>query len=220
MARNPTAPGANGRRKRAVASLWVRAGDGGPSSARLSVVICASWEGGEWSGGERTRARVEPRLGEEAGGAAGGAPAAHVAAGEHEVVLGAGGGDVEQPSFLLEVLGVGALQRAPGREQLLLAAEQEDELGFGSLGPVDGRDGDAAVFAGSDLLGVQAGGVFEKAGDRGGGADLIGVGLRGAAERAQVLEHALAVAALLGARRAVAARLVLGDDAAVERERG
>src|SRR4051794_17048258 len=211
MARNPTAPGANGRRKRAVASLWVRAGDGGPSSARLSVVICASWEGGEWSGGERTRARVEPRLGEEAGGAAGGAPAADVAAGEDEVVLGAGGGDVEQPPFLLEVLGVGALERAPGGQQLLLAAEQQDQLRLRALCPVDGGDGDAAVLAGPDFLGVQAGGVLEEAGDRRSGADLVGVGLGGAAERAQVLEHALAVAALVGARRAVAARLVVGD---------
>src|SRR4051794_39377638 len=200
MARNPTAPGANGRRKRAVASLWVRAGDGGPSSARLSVVICASWEGGEWSGGERTRARVEPRLGEEAGGAAGGAPAADVAAGEHEVVLGAGGGDVEQPPFLLEVLGVGALQRAPGGEQLLLAAEQQHQPRFRALGAVDGGDGDASVLAGCDLFGVQAGGVFEQAGDRGGGADLLGVAPGGAAQRAQVLEHALAVAARVGAR--------------------
>ena len=85
---------------------------------------------------------------------------------------------------------------------------------------MDGGDGDAAVLAGPDLLGVQAGGVLEEAGQRGAGADLVGEGLGGAAQRAQVLEHAFAVAALVGARRAVAARLVVGDEAAVERERG
>src|SRR3954447_15799392 len=108
-----------------------------------------------------TRARVESGLGEEARRAAGGASAADVAAGEHEVVLGAGGGDVEQPPFLFEVLMVGALERAPGGQQLFLAAEQQYELRFAALGAVDGGDGDAAVLAGPDLLGVQAGGVFE-----------------------------------------------------------
>src|SRR3954462_10411217 len=115
------------------------------------------------SGGERSPADVEPGLGEEARRAAGGASAADVAAGEDEVVLGAGGGDVEQPPFLLEVLGVGALECAPGGEQLLLAAEQEHELGLGAFGAVDGADGDAAVLAGADLFGVQAGGVLEQA---------------------------------------------------------
>ena len=67
-------------------------------------------EGVGVSGGERAAAEVEPGLGEEARRSAGGAAAADVAAGEDEVVLGAGGGDVEQPPFLLEVLGVGALQ--------------------------------------------------------------------------------------------------------------
>src|SRR3954468_24314754 len=126
-----------------------------------------SFSAGNGSGGERAAAEVQSGLGEEARRAAGGAAAADVAACEHEVVLGAGGGDVEQPPFLLEVLGVGALQRAPGGQQLLLAAEQQDQLRFGAFGAVDGGDGDAAVLAGSDLLGVQAGGVLEQAGDRG-----------------------------------------------------
>src|SRR3954451_13147152 len=102
------------------------------------------------SGGERSPADVEPGLGEKARRAAGGASAADVAAGEHEVVLGAGGGDVEQPPLLLEVLGVRALQRAPGGQQLFLAAEQQHELRFGALGAVDRRDRDAAVLAGPD----------------------------------------------------------------------
>ena len=84
-----------------------------------------------------------------------------------------------------------------GRQQLLLAAEQQHELRLGALGAVDGGDGDAAVLAGSDLL--RRAGRRRVRGtpvSRGGGADLVGVGLGGAAERAQVLEHAFAVAAL------------------------
>src|SRR4051812_24533262 len=112
MARNPMAPGANGRRKSAMASAWVRACGAGPAAGAGWVVMGASLgRGVRGSGGERAGARVESGLGGEARGSAGGASAADVAAGEHEVVLGAGGGDVEQPPFLLEVLGVVALER-------------------------------------------------------------------------------------------------------------
>ena len=67
---------------------------------------------------------------------------------------------------------------------------------------------------------MQAGGVLEEAGQRGARAELVGEGLGGAAQRAQVLEHAFGVAALVGPRRAVAALLVVGDEAAVERDGG
>src|SRR4051794_12208731 len=124
MARKPTAPGANGRRKRSVAWSWVRAGGARPPA--WSADICGLLVGGVCgSGGEPARADVEAGLGEEARRGAGRASAADVAAGEHEVVLGTRGGDVEQPPFLFEVLGVGALQRAPRGEQLFLAAEQQ-----------------------------------------------------------------------------------------------
>src|SRR3954447_19853507 len=150
------------------------------------------------SSGERVWARAEPGLGEEARRAAGGAAATDVAAGEHEVGLGTRGGDIEQPPFLLEVLGGDALQRAPRGQELLLAAEQQDQLGLAALGAMDRTDGDAAVLARLDLLGVQAGGVLEEAAQRGARADVFGEGLGGAAERTQVLEGALGVAALVG----------------------
>src|SRR3954451_20945791 len=124
MARKPIAPGANGRRNRAIASLGVRAGGAGPAAAVLRAgMVVASGEVGEGrSGGECARADVESGLSEKAGGAAGGAAAADVAAGEHEPVLGAGGGDVEQSAFLFEVVGVVAGQRTPGGQELFLAA--------------------------------------------------------------------------------------------------
>src|SRR4051794_6915095 len=119
MARKPIAPGANGRRKSAVASSWVRAGGRGPAVGGGWADIMGSFPM-SWSGGLSARVGVESGLGQKARRAAGGASAADVAAREHEVVLGAGGGDVEQPPFLFEILGVGASQCAPGGQQLFL----------------------------------------------------------------------------------------------------
>ena len=141
---------------------------------------------------------------EEARRPAGGAAAADVASREYELILGSGGGDVEQAPLLLEVLRVGALQRAPGGQQLFLTAEQHHEFRLGALGAVDGRDGDPTVLAGSDLFGMQSGGVLEEAGERCRRTELVREGLGGSAERAQVLEHALAIAA--SHRRAVSDR--------------
>src|SRR4051794_16045776 len=121
MARKPTAPGAKGRRKRLVAWSWVWAGGARPAAWSADIHWLLLRGDGCVSGGEPARADVEPGLGEEARRAAGGAPAADAAAREDQVVLGARGGDVEQPPFLFEVLGVGALQRAPGGQQLFLA---------------------------------------------------------------------------------------------------
>ena len=70
--------------------------------------------------------------------------------------------------------------------------------------------------AGVDLLGVQAGGLLEKAGQRRVLVVLL-VGLGGAAQRAQVLEHPLGVAAPLGVRGVVAPVLVVADQPAGER---
>src|SRR4051794_40083436 len=181
MALKPTAPGANGRRKSAIASGWVRAGGAGPVAVWAGMGW-PPWEGLDGSGVELAPGDVEAGFGEKARRAAGHAPAAYVAAREHELVFGAGGGDVEQAPFLLEVLGVLAGERAPARQQLFLAAEQQHELSLGAFGAVDRGDGDAVVFAGADLLGVQAGGVLEEAGQRGAGAVLVGVPLGGAAE--------------------------------------
>ena len=114
--------------------------------------------------------------------------------GDQQPVLGAGGGDVEQAALLGEPLGVRRGQRPPRGQQLLLAAEQRDRLGLGALGAVDRRHGDPPVGGGVDLLGVKAGGVLEEAGERRVLVVLL-VGLGGAAQRAQVLEHPLGVAA-------------------------
>ena len=53
---------------------------------------------------------------------------------------------------------------------------------------------------GGDLVGVQAGGLLEEPGQRGVVGVLLLVGLGGAAQRAQVLEHPFGVLALLGFR--------------------
>ena len=85
---------------------------------------------------------------------------------------------------------------------------------------MDRRDGDPPVLAGGHLLGVQPGGVLEEAGERRVLVVLVGERLRGAAQRAQVLEHAVGVAALVGPRRAVAPVLVVAHEPAVERDGG
>src|SRR4051795_11242891 len=104
-------------------------------------------KGVDGSGGELSPGGGGAGLGKKAGGPAGGAPAADVAARQDELVLGAGGGDVEQPPFLLERVGVGALERAPGGQQPFLASEEHDELGFRSFCAMNGGHGDAAVLA-------------------------------------------------------------------------
>ena len=158
---------------------------------------------------------------EEARRAAGGAAVAGGGVRDQQPVLGAGGGDVEQPALLGEPLGVGAGQRSPRRQQPLLAADEHDEQGLRAFGAVDGRDGDAAVLlARLDLLGVQAGGVLEKAGEGRLVALLVVVGLGGAAQRAQVLEHAFGVATLVRVGRAVAALLEVAHEAAFEHHGG
>ena len=69
-------------------------------------------------------------------------------------------------------------------------------------------------------MGVQAGGLLEKPGQGGVVDVLLLVGLGGAAQGAQVLEHPFGVLALLGFRRVVAPVLVMGDESAVEHHRG
>src|SRR5436305_1687050 len=98
MARKPIAPGANGRRNSSSASLCVRAGGTAAAVVRVGMGVPPREEGG--SGGEGAGGGGQPGLGQEARRAAGGAARAHVRARDHEVVLGAGGGDVEQPPFL------------------------------------------------------------------------------------------------------------------------
>ena len=58
-------------------------------------------------------------------------------------------------------------------------------------------------LGGSELLRVQTGGVVKEAGE-GGVLVLLLVGLSGAAQRAQVLEHPLGIGPPLGVRRVVA----------------
>ena len=58
------------------------------------------------SGGQRARHLLQPGFGEEPGGAAGRAPAALGDVGDQQPVLGAGGGDVEQPALLGQPLRV------------------------------------------------------------------------------------------------------------------
>ena len=67
---------------------------------------------------------------------------------------------------------------------------------------------------------MKAGGLLEKPGQGRVLVVLLLVGLGGAAQRAQVLEHPLGVLALLGFRRVVAPVLVVGDQPAVEHHRG
>ena len=163
----------------------------------------------------------EAGLGEKARRAAGGASAAGAGVGEREPVLGARAGDVEQPPFLGELFGVGVGERAPGRQQLLLAGQQEDLLRLGSLGAMDRGNGDAPVLlTGLELLRVKPGAVLQEARQRRRVAVLVLVGLRRAAQRAQVLEHALGVAALVGLRGALAALLEMPDQPAVDRQGG
>jgi hypothetical protein len=57
--------------------------------------------------------------------------------------------------------------------------------------PVNRRDGHPPVRAGTELLGVQPGGVLEEVAQRCAGAVLLLERLGGAAQRAQVLEHPL-----------------------------
>ena len=90
------------------------------------------------------------------------------------MVLGAGGGDVNSRRSSSSCSGVGAFERAPRGQELVLAAEQQHELCLGALGAVDGRDRDPVVLASADLLGVQAGGVLEEPRQRRAGADLFG----------------------------------------------
>ena len=70
-------------------------------------------------------------------------------------------------------------------------------MGLGALGAVNRRDGDPPVIARVELLGVQPGGVLEKASERR-TLVVLRVGLGCAAQRAQVLEHPLGVAPALG----------------------
>ena len=84
------------------------------------------------------------------------------------------------------------------------------------LRAVDRRDGDPPVGGGVDLLGVQAGGLLEEAGERRVLVVLV-VGLGGAAQRAQVLEHPLGVAAAVGVGGVVALVLVVADQPARHR---
>ena len=142
-----------------------------------------------------------------------GRPAALGGVGDQQPVLGAGGGDVEQPALLLEPPRIGRGQRAPGRQQLLLAGEQHHQLGLGPFGAVDRAHRDPVIGGGVDLLRVQTGGVVEKAGERG-VLVLLLVGLGGAAQRAQVLEHPLGIGASLVVGRVVAQMLVVADQAA------
>ena len=165
------------------------------------------------------RRRQQSRLGEEAGGAAGGTPPALGGVGDQQPVLGAGRGDVEQPALLRQPLGIGRGQRAPGGQQLVLAAEQHDELGLGALRPVNRAHRDSPVGCRVDLLGVQSRGVLEEAGERRVLVVLL-VRLGGAAQRAQVLEHPLGVGPSLGVRRVVAVVLVVAHESAGQRHRG
>src|SRR5919199_4170141 len=110
MARKPIAPGANGRRNSSMACPWVRAGAIAPGAvgvARSGLGIGASLVSGDSSGGEGRGVVGEARFGEEAAGAAGAAVRAGGGGGGDEPVLGPGGGDVEQPAFLLQAGGVG-----------------------------------------------------------------------------------------------------------------
>ena len=121
MARKPIAPGANGRRNSAIASWWVRAGGAGRSrSVGVVGMVLLRVEGcgqaASAAGGASRPASARKREGPPVA-----RPPRTWQRGEHEVVLGAGGGDVEQPPLLVEVLGVGGFERAPGRQQLLLA---------------------------------------------------------------------------------------------------
>ena len=123
MARKPIAPGANGRRNSSIACWWVRAGGG-----RRRVWCGWAWwcSFRKWMDGVRRRAAApgvaRPASARKRDGPPVGRPPRTWRARDHELVLGARGGDVEQPPLLGEVLGVGALERAPGRQQLLLAA--------------------------------------------------------------------------------------------------
>src|SRR4051812_43799381 len=81
MARKPTAPGANGRRKSAVASSWVRAGGWGPAAVSLDMCgLLVNRVGGSGSGGVGGAAVVgrlggvgwSPRAGRLLGAAGGG----------------------------------------------------------------------------------------------------------------------------------------------------
>ena len=75
------------------------------------------------------------------------------------------------------------------------------------------------ITGGVDFLRVQAGGVVEEAGERGVHVLLL-VGLGGAAQRTQVLEHPLGIGAPLMIRRVVAQLLVVPDEAAGQGHRG
>src|SRR5919199_2331886 len=110
MARKPIAPGANGRRNSSMACRWVRAGAIAPGAvgvARSGLGIGASLVSGDSSGGEGRGVVGESGFGEEAAGAAGGAVGARGGVGDDQPVFGPGGGDVEQPPFLLQAGGGG-----------------------------------------------------------------------------------------------------------------
>ena len=84
---------------------------------------------------------------------------------------------------------------------------------------MDRRHGDPPVAGGVELPGVKAGGVLEKAGERRVLVVLV-VGLGGAAQRAEVLEHPLGVAAAVGVGGVVALVLVVADQPARHGHRG
>ena len=158
---------------------------------------------------------MQSGFGEEAGRAAGRASAALGDVGDQQPVLGAGGGDVEQPALLGEPLGVRRGQRPPRGQQLLLAAEQHDRLRLRALGrwiveTVIRRSGSPGV----ELLGVQA--RRPARGSRSGSrvVVLLLVGLRGAAQRAEVLEHPFGIAAARRGRGCGRAAAGSGDQPA------
>jgi hypothetical protein len=157
-----------------------------------------------------------PALAQEPRRAAGRSLAALGGVGDHQPVLGAGRGHVEQTALLAQRLGVGGGQRLPGWEHLLLAAQQEHERRLGALGAVDGRHGHAPVLAGPELLDVQADRVLEEVAQRRLGCVLLLERLGGAAQRAEILEYPLSVAAGAGAGRGVASLLVVADETAIE----
>ena len=85
---------------------------------------------------------------------------------------------------------------------------------------MNGRHGDPPVFlTGLHLLGVQPGRHLEEPGQGGAVRVALVVALRGTAQRAQVLEHALGVSPLARRRGVVAAMLVIGDEPALDHHR-
>ena len=156
------------------------------------------WEGWMGSGGERARGAGRGRPRQEARGAAGRRGRRGRGSGvSSELVLGARGGDVEQPPLLLERPRGRRIRSA--RQEGSSCSSQPSSITSAASVPLARWIVETVMrrsSPGRSSWACRPAACSRKPVSEAPLAVLVGVGLRGAAQRAQVLEHALGVAAL------------------------